>query len=456
MPTRSRSSSGGSEGGRRGRLWEAEPPTRTSSSRTAAAAAHGHQQRWEETTAKPLRRRRRSSGTVPAQLEPHAQQQPSSVAASAASAPQVFETAHAFRIGELVERRDSGEDWKEGYVTSLVPLEVTVNADPRADGYSWDEVRPRGARDLPPPQRPTSEPARSSIAADAAAARALPTEHLLSSDSSHSVEEAPSTSPAKGKRRGSLVATDRWALASKELHGKARRELSGIASEQAARTLADERAIIFSVTVYHLGEVNLVQQSFFADVGIHMSWMEPDLKDLERTSDVTDLSPSDPRVHIPTFFIENRLEVKSITDAIVTMRRKDPKGVVRWEQRFAGTFMELLDLRYFPFDVQTLSIGARRISIRRSVLPPRRSAPFAPFLTRRWSRAPRRAARQLEVRRCARALRGEPREGKRLDQEARAPAGVAHPRAGSEGVERREGEADVQSPHGSAAEGGAL
>jgi hypothetical protein len=36
----------------------------------------------------------------------------------------------------------------------------------------------------------------------------------------------------------------------------------------------DERAIIFSVTVYHLGEVNLVQQSFFADVGIHMSWCE--------------------------------------------------------------------------------------------------------------------------------------------------------------------------------------
>ena len=32
---------------------------------------------------------------------------------------------------------------------------------------------------------------------------------------------------------------------------------------------------------------------------------------------------------------------------------------VRWEQRFSGTFRELLDLRYFPFDVQTLSIELR-------------------------------------------------------------------------------------------------
>ena len=27
-------------------------------------------------------------------------------------------------------------------------------------------------------------------------------------------------------------------------------------------------------------------------------------------------------------------------------------GCLAWEQRFSGTFMEQLDLRYFPFDVQ--------------------------------------------------------------------------------------------------------
>ena len=132
---------------------------------------------------------------------------------------------------------------------------------------------------------------------------------------------------------------------------------------QALRTLADDRAIIFSITVYRIGEVDLMKQSFYADIGIHMSWLEPDLKAHDRTTEVTDLSPTDPRVHVPSFFIENRQEVRPVQDPIITMRRKDPPGVVRWEQRFAGTFMELLDLRYFPFDVQTLSIGVACCSL---------------------------------------------------------------------------------------------
>eukprot|EP01043_Picozoa_sp_COSAG02_P006711 COSAG02_NODE_193_length_29843_cov_30.519903_35_plen_383_part_00 len=258
--------------------------------------------------------------------------------------PPVVASAHMFRVGELVERRDRGEDWKTGYVTKLSPLEVTVNADRSAAGYVWDEVRPVQWESHAPslPKSPGS--------ADGSSQSSTP--GSVRPDSPVSVAQS-----TRAARRGS-IAGDRWALASKEVHHKARREIESIASEQAHRTLADERAIIFSVTVYHLGEVNLMQQSFFADVGIHMSWLEPDLKDNDRTSDVTDLSPTDPRVHVPAFFIENRLEVRPIQDPIITLRRKDPAGVVRWEQRFAGTFMELLDLRYFPFDVQTLSIGA--------------------------------------------------------------------------------------------------
>ena len=120
----------------------------------------------------------------------------------------------------------------------------------------------------------------------------------------------------------------RWGLASKEMSKKARRWIDGFDSEQSRRILADERAVIFSVTVYHLGEVNLVQQSFFADVGIHMSWQEPQLQTRPREIAVTDLQLDDLMVHVPTIFIENSLEVKPVSKALLTMRSKDPAGVV--------------------------------------------------------------------------------------------------------------------------------
>merc|ERR1712151_656203 len=47
-----------------------------------------------------------------------------------------------YAIGERAFRRDSGQRWGIGYVTSVDPLEVTVLDDPHdKSGYSWDEVR---------------------------------------------------------------------------------------------------------------------------------------------------------------------------------------------------------------------------------------------------------------------------------------------------------------------------
>ena len=83
---------------------------------------------------------------------------------------------------------------------------------------------------------------------------------------------------------------------------------------------------------YHLGEVNLVQQSFFADIGIHMSWLKPALKGRKHLDSVTDLELDDPNVHVPVFFIENRLDVRPVNKALLNTRSKDPDGVVRWEQ----------------------------------------------------------------------------------------------------------------------------
>lgn len=48
----------------------------------------------------------------------------------------------AFSVGELVWRRDAGEAWQKGYVTSASPLKATIyDNSPHAEGYSWDEVQ---------------------------------------------------------------------------------------------------------------------------------------------------------------------------------------------------------------------------------------------------------------------------------------------------------------------------
>eukprot|EP01045_Picozoa_sp_COSAG04_P000945 COSAG04_NODE_28_length_36566_cov_70.886665_3_plen_77_part_00 len=49
----------------------------------------------------------------------------------------------SFQVGDKVQRRDGTNAWGTGFVTSLVPLEVTISStDPSAKGYTWDEVKP--------------------------------------------------------------------------------------------------------------------------------------------------------------------------------------------------------------------------------------------------------------------------------------------------------------------------
>ena len=44
-----------------------------------------------------------------------------------------------YSIGEKVEMRDGGENWRVGHVTSVSPLKVTMSKGGK--GYGWDEVR---------------------------------------------------------------------------------------------------------------------------------------------------------------------------------------------------------------------------------------------------------------------------------------------------------------------------
>jgi hypothetical protein len=55
--------------------------------------------------------------------------------------PERDQSSESFKLGQRLQRRDTGRDWGVGYVTSLDPLEVTAKDDPSGNGYQWDEVR---------------------------------------------------------------------------------------------------------------------------------------------------------------------------------------------------------------------------------------------------------------------------------------------------------------------------
>ena len=134
--------------------------------------------------------------------------------------------------------------------------------------------------------------------------------------------------------------------------------------DPAALARDGKRPVSFSVTVYALSSMDPAVGTFFADIGMHMMWFEPALVDsglyrdgmhhtTELTQEYMDL------VHVPGVYVDNSLSLEDVNQPFVNVRAKDPRGVVRWEQRRRGTFSEIFELQAFPFDVQTISFCLR-------------------------------------------------------------------------------------------------
>ena len=135
-----------------------------------------------------------------------------------------------------------------------------------------------------------------------------------------------------------------------------------------------DRPVSFSLTVYQVSSLDPVHGRFFADVGLHMMWFEPALigsglyanpdGDGDGDGDAGDQNSHMPMlteltgnyldlVHVPNMYMDNSLSLEDVNRPFVNVRRCDPRGVVRWEQRRRGTFSEIFELEAFPFDVQT-------------------------------------------------------------------------------------------------------
>lgn len=73
------------------------------------------------------------------------------------------------------------------------------------------------------------------------------------------------------------------------------------------------------------------------------------------------------KVTVPRMHFENSLSIENVIPeegaVVLEMRPQHKKGIVHWERRIRGTFSEIFELQYFPFDVQALSIDIRIASL---------------------------------------------------------------------------------------------
>lgn len=132
-------------------------------------------------------------------------------------------------------------------------------------------------------------------------------------------------------------------------------------------------AVIIRLNVCKLCSIDPVQGCFFADFVVHMWWFEPSLVEKNQKDEkVVELScedaQKDGQVAIPHILFDTALSMESVEDATLVVRDFFKPGVVHWEQRVRGTFVESFELHHFPYDVQLLTVPIRINSKRDDVL----------------------------------------------------------------------------------------
>jgi hypothetical protein len=103
------------------------------------------------------------------------------------------------------------------------------------------------------------------------------------------------------------------------------------------------------IFVFDVTDVDDVEQTFTADVIVHLRWSDPRLAaeaDESRTLDLAEVWH--PRIQI----VNERRAFRKLTEQV----NATPEGGVTYRQRFSGTFVVPLDLRDFPADKQVLPV----------------------------------------------------------------------------------------------------
>ncbi|CAF5002006.1 unnamed protein product [Rotaria sp. Silwood1] len=100
-----------------------------------------------------------------------------------------------------------------------------------------------------------------------------------------------------------------------------------------------------------VGEIDTLNERYYAEILFEASWEEPKLKGLQK-------KPFDPTVYwTPQLELVNG--IGELHDTIMYSVRHDRQGVatVTEHHKLKGTLWERMELQYFPLDVQDLSIS---------------------------------------------------------------------------------------------------
>jgi hypothetical protein len=131
----------------------------------------------------------------------------------------------------------------------------------------------------------------------------------------------------------------------------------------------DEKAVLVGMTFYSLYDVNPQAQCFSAELTVKLWWWESpeknaDVYDWKKEQDDTKKFPPEEfekTFKVPKIFFSNGRELVDVDEIPPSceVRKEWPVGAVGYERRVRGTFEELFELDFFPYDVQALTVQLR-------------------------------------------------------------------------------------------------
>jgi hypothetical protein len=131
----------------------------------------------------------------------------------------------------------------------------------------------------------------------------------------------------------------------------------------------DEKAVLVGMTFYSLYDVNPQAQCFSAELTVKLWWWESpeknaDVYDWKKEQDDTKKFPPEEfekTFNVPKIFFSNGRELVDVDEIPPSceVRKEWPVGAVGYERRVRGTFEELFELDFFPYDVQALTVQLR-------------------------------------------------------------------------------------------------
>jgi len=120
----------------------------------------------------------------------------------------------------------------------------------------------------------------------------------------------------------------------------------------------DQRIVYIQVVFLRIAEINTIEECYDADISLHSRWREP-LYDGIAGDDIVEDDPLLSKCWNPRLYIENYVNIPQVTVRRRLEMGDDEKAFILEHKSFRGTFIAVMNIEYFPFDVQKLLVIIR-------------------------------------------------------------------------------------------------